>query len=62
MIHLYVAFIDGTFVEETFPNQTIEIVEEMIEETPKELLVRVEIENNRETLTYQYKRKSDYVY
>ena len=62
MIHLYVAFIDGTFVEETFPNHTIEIVEEMIEATPKELLVRVEIENNRETLTYQYKRKSDYVY
>ncbi len=62
MIHLYVAFIDGTFVEEILPNHTIEIVEEMIEATPKELLVRVEIENSKQTITYQYKRKSDYVY
>ena len=62
MIHLYVAFIDGTFVEEIFPNHAIETVEEMIEATPKELLVRVEIENSKQTLTYQYKRKSDYVY
>lgn len=62
MIRLCVALVDGSFIDEEFPNHDIESVELMIEGTPKELLCRVEIENSKETLIYQYKRKTDYAY
>jgi hypothetical protein len=62
MIKLCVAFIDGTFVEQEYLNDEIESVELMIEGTPKDLLCRVEVEDSKQTLIYQYKRKSDYAY
>ena len=62
MIKLCVAFIDGSFVEHEFPNHEIESVELMIEGTPKDLLCRVELEDNKETIIYSYKRKTDYAY
>jgi hypothetical protein len=62
MIRLCIAFIDGTFVDEEFPDHEIEAIELMIEETPKELLCRVELEDRKKTLIYTYKRKPDYAY
>ena len=62
MIRLCVAFIDGTFINEEFPNCEAEDIELMVEATPKEFLCRVEIENSKETITYQYRRKTDYAY
>ena len=62
MIRLCVAFVDGSFIDEEFLNDEIELVELMIEGTPKDLLCRVEIEDSKETLIYQYKRKTDYAY
>jgi len=62
MIRLCVALVDGSFIDEEFPNHEIETVELMIEGTPKELLCRVEIESSKETLIYHYKRKTDYAY
>ena len=62
MVRLLIAWVDGSFIDEEFPNHEIETIEEMIHGTPKELLVRVEIESNKETLTYTYSRKQDYVY
>ena len=62
MIRLCVAFVDGTVVDEEYPNHEIESLELMIEGTPKELLCRVELEDNNEKLIYTYKRKTDYAY
>lgn len=62
MIHLRVAFIDGTFVDETFPNHEIERIELMIEGTPKTLLCRVEVEDNKQTIIYSYAKETDYAY
>jgi hypothetical protein len=62
MIRLCVAFIDGTFVDEEFPNHEVDEIELMIEGTPRELLCRVEIESSNEIIIYQYKRKTDYAY
>jgi len=62
MIRLCVAFIDGTFVDEEFPNHEVENIELMIEGTPKSLLCRVEIENSKEVVVYSYKRKHEPVY
>ena len=62
MIKLCVAFIDGSVVEYDFPNHEIEEVELMIEGTPKDLLSRVDLEDNKETIIYSYKRKTDYAY
>ena len=62
MIRLCVAHVDGSFIDEEFPNHEIESIELMIAGAPKELLCRVEIENSKETLVYQYKRKTDYAY
>jgi len=62
MIRLCVAFVDGTFVEEEFPDHEIETIELAIEATPKELLVRVEIENSKKQLMHTYTRKQTYAY
>ncbi len=62
MIHLRVAFIDGSIFEDEFPNHEIETIELMIEGTPKSLLSRVEVEDNRQTIIYSYKKETDYAY
>ena len=62
MIRLCVAFVDGTIIDEEYPDHEIEVIEEMIEGTPRELLVRVEIEDRKRIITCVYKRKPDYVY
>ena len=62
MIRLRVAFIDGTFVDKEYLDHEVETVELMIEGTPRELLCRVELEDNKETLIYTYSRKPTYVY
>lgn len=62
MIRLCVAFIDGSYVDEEYPDHEIESIELMIEGTPKELLCRVELEDRKKTLIYTYTRKQDYAY
>ena len=62
MIRLCAALVDGSFIDQEFPNHEIESIELMIEGTPKELLCRVEIENSKETLIYTYQRKTSYAY
>ncbi len=62
MIKLCVQFIDGSVVEHDYPNHEVEEVELMIEGTPRDLLTRVELEDNKETIIYSYKRKTDYAY
>jgi hypothetical protein len=63
MIKLRVAFRDGTVAECEYFKHEVEEIELMIEGTPKELLTRVELEDtNKETLIYQYKKDTDYVY
>ena len=62
MIRLCVAFVDGTFIDEEFPNHEVESIELMIEGTPKDLLCRVELENSNQTIIYTYKRNPDYAY
>ena len=62
MIRLRVAFIDGTFVDKEYLDHEIETVELMIEGTPRDLLCRVELEDNKETLIYKYSRTQTYVY
>jgi len=62
MIRLCIAFADGSFVEEEFPNHETETVELMIESTPKDLLCRVELEDSKATLIYTYTRKLDRAY
>lgn len=58
MIRLCVAFVDGTEVEREFPDCEIETIELMIEATPRELLVRVELEDRKERLIYSYTRET----
>lgn len=62
MIKIRVAFIDGSFAEEEYPDHEIEEVELMIEGTPKDLLCRVEVEDRKDSLIYTYTRKQTYVY
>jgi len=62
MIRLCVAFVDGSFIDEEYPDHEVETIELMIEGTPKELLCRVELEDRREKLIYTYRRKSTYAY
>jgi hypothetical protein len=62
MLHLYVAFIDGTTFDGEYPNHELDTIEAMIAGTPRDLLCCVEIEDNKETIIYSYKRKTTYVY
>ena len=62
MIRLLVVFDDGTTIDETLPNHNVEEVELMVKETKQSLLVRVEIEDSRGNLTYQYKKETNYAY
>lgn len=62
MIRLCVAFIDGTFIDEEYPDHEVETIELMIDATPRELLCRVELEDRKKTIIYTYSRKPTYVY
>lgn len=62
IIRLLVAFVDGSIIEEELPNHEAEEIEIMVRETEDDLLVRVEVEDARGNLTYQYKRKTTYAY
>ena len=62
MIRLQEAFVDGTEIDEEFPDHEVENIELMIQGTPEEFLVRVELENSKETIIYQYKRKPSYAF
>ena len=59
MLRIYVAFIDGTFTEDDYPDHELDDIKEMIERTPKDLISRVEIEDRKQTIIYSYKRKLD---
>jgi len=62
MIRLCVAFVDGTFIDEEFPDHEVETIELMIEGTPKELLCRVELEDRKKTLIRTYSKETTYAY
>ena len=62
MVRLLVAFQDGTTIDEEFPNHELDNVQLMVTESEDELIVRVEIEDSRENIIYQYKRKHTYAY
>ena len=62
MIRLCVAFVDGTFIDEEFPDHEIQDIELMIDGTPTELLCRVEIEDRKETIVYSHKKEPIYGY
>ena len=62
MIRLCVVFIDGSVIDEEYPDHEIEDIELMVRETPTELLIRVELEDRKETIIYQYKREAIYGY
>ena len=62
MIRLCVALVDGTVIDEEFPDHEIEEIEIMVEESQTELICRIEIEDRNQQLIYQYKRKTTYAY
>ena len=62
MLKLRVLFTDGSFIEKEYLESEIEELDLMIEGTPHDLLRRVEVEDNKETLIYSYKRKAEHVY
>jgi len=62
MLHVYVAFIDGDCIEEEVPNEALDIVIELFENTPRDYISRFEIEDNDKTIVYQYKKETYYVY
>ena len=62
MIRLHCAFIDGSVVDESFPNHEIDTVELMIKETEESLLVMVEIEDAKGKITRYYKREQKHGY
>jgi hypothetical protein len=62
MIRLCVALVDGQFINEEFPSHEADAITLMIEETPKELLIRVELEDSKNNLIYTYTRKQTYAY
>jgi hypothetical protein len=62
MVRLLVAFQDGTTIDEEFPNHELDQVQLMVRESEDELLVRVEIEDSKQNIIYQYKRKTTYAY
>jgi hypothetical protein len=62
MVRLLVAFQDGTTIDEEFPNHQLDDIQVMVQESADELLVRVEIEDSKQNIIYQYKRKTTYAY
>lgn len=62
MIRLRVALVDGSFIDEEFPDHEIDAVELMIEGTNQDLLVRVELEDRKEKVIYNYRREQTYAY
>ncbi len=59
---LWVAFVDGSFQEKEYLNHEIDEIEALAEQSPKEYIVRVEIEDKNEIVTYTYRRKTENVY
>jgi hypothetical protein len=62
MVRLLVALADGKVLDEEFPNHELEDLQIMVQETNDELIIRVEIEDQKSNLIYQYKRKQTYAY
>lgn len=62
MIRLCVALIDGSIVDEEFPNHEIESIEMMVQQSEDDLILRVDIEDSNGKIIYQYKRKITYAY
>lgn len=62
MIKLRVAFIDGTVIEEEFLNDELGDVQLMIDGTPEDLLVRVEIEDGKQRHIFTFKKEPIYGY
>ena len=57
MVRLLAAFQDGTTIDEEFPSHELESIELMVKESEDSLLIRVEIEDHKGSILYQYKRK-----
>lgn len=62
MFRLVVALVDGTVVDEEFPNHQIEEIEIAIKETNTDLLVRAEIEDNQQRIVYTFTKEITRVY
>ena len=62
MIRLCAALVDGSFIDEEFPDHEVELIEFMIKGTPEELFVRIELEDKRQNIIYTFSRKPNYVY
>jgi len=56
-IRLLVAFEDGTTIDEEFPDHDYDSLVVMVTESEDSLLIRVDIEDSKSNLLYQYKRK-----
>ena len=61
-IHVLVAFEDGTVFEHDFPNHELDDVLVMVKETEESLICRVEVENQKQNILYQYKRYRELTY
>ena len=59
---LYVAFVDGSVTEEEYLNYEIDHIHAIAEQSPKQYIVRVEIEDQNENIIYYYRRKQTSVY
>ena len=62
MFRLNAVMVDGSAIDEQLPNHEISEVEIMVQETEESLFIRIEIEDAKGNLIYQYKRKTTYVY
>jgi hypothetical protein len=54
---LFVAFTDGSIIEEELPNHELADTQTMCEETSKELYVAIELEDNRESIVFTYRKE-----
>lgn len=59
---VFVAFTDGTCIEEEIPNHELDDIQTVAEETSKELYVAIDIEDQTKTIVYKYRRKTTYAY
>ena len=61
-VRLLAVLEDGTELDEEIPNYKLGDLEVQVQETEESLFVRIEIEDSKGTLIYQYKRKVTYAY
>lgn len=59
---LFLAFTDGSEIEEEYPNHEIDNLQELVVNATKELFVAIELEDHKETIIYLYKKETTYVY